>query len=100
MSPSELSATILAIVGIFLQLTFKYFPKVSTWYQAQSNKGLLMLAFVLTTSGVYFFLSCTPYAAQFGIGITCTTDSLFVLLKAIGTIALSQQLTYLFTRST
>lgn len=100
MTPIELSTTILAIIGIVLQLTFKYVPAAANWYQNHSNKGALMLGFVVITGGAYYALACSPYAAQLGIAIACTTDSVFLLLKAIFIVASSQQLAYLFTRGT
>ena len=98
MTPEQLSVLILAIVGAVLQLVFKYWPTAADWYQAQANKGPLMLAFVTVTGAVLFGLSCTPYAAQFGIGLACETNTIFTLLKAIFILATSQQLTYLYTR--
>jgi hypothetical protein len=99
MTPEQLSTIILTIVGIILQLVFKYAPKVKQWYEVQTNKGPIMLAVVVVTGAAYYGLSCTPYAATLGIGIACTVESAFTLLRAIGIIAIGQQLTYLFTRS-
>lgn len=98
MNATELSTLILSVVGVVLQLIFKYAPKVSDWYQNQANKGVLMLAFVVLTAGIMFALSCSPFAARLGISLSCTTDTVFQLLKAIFIVASSQQLTYLYTR--
>lgn len=98
MAPSEVASLLLGIVGVALQLVFKYVPKVSDWYQKQENKGLLMLGFVAAVAAVYFGLACTPLAGQFGIGLTCTVPDLFVLLRALFIIAGSQSITYLYTR--
>ena len=98
MTPTELSTIILAIVGIILQLVFKYVPKVNDWYQSHANKGALMLGFVVLTGGAYYALACSPFAAELGIAIACTQASIFLLLKAIFIVATSQQLTYLFGR--
>ena len=100
MTPEQLSTTILAIVGIFLQLIFKYVPAAAAWYQNHANKGALMLGMVALTGGAYYALACSPFAAQLGIAIACSTDSVFLLLKAIFIVASSQQLAYLFTRGT
>lgn len=99
MTPEQLSAVILTIVGIALQLLFKYAPRVQTWYEAQANKGPIMLAAVVLTGAAYYGLSCTPFAADLGIGISCTVESAFTLVRAIGIIAIGQQLTYLYTRA-
>ena len=100
MSPEQLSTVILGLVGVILQLIFKYVPKVKDWYEAQSNKGLIMLAFVAATSAIYFGLGCTSLAAMLGIQITCDIAGAFAMLQALFSIASTQQLTYLFTRRT
>jgi len=100
MAPTELSTTILAIVGIALQLIFKYIPATADWYQNHANKGALMLGMVALTGGAYYALACSPFAAQLGIAIACDQASVFTLLKAIFIVASSQQLAYLFTRGT
>lgn len=99
MTPTELSSLILAIAGAVLQIVFRYAPRVSDWYQAQENKGVLMLQFVTVTGAVYVGLSCTPFAADLGIAVTCGEDTVFTLLRAIFIVASSQQLAYLFTRN-
>ena len=99
MNPIELSTLLLVIVGVILQLIFKYTPRVRQWYEMRENKGLWMLMFVCLTGIAYAALSCTPYAADLGIGVTCGKDTVFTLLKAIFFIANSQQLTYLMTRN-
>jgi hypothetical protein len=98
MTPTELSVVILAIVGAGMQIAFRYAPRFSQWYQSLENKGAYALGFSALAGLAYFGLSCTPYAAQLNIAITCTTDSIFALLQSIFIIASSQQLTYLFTR--
>jgi hypothetical protein len=98
MTPDQLSVLILAIVGVILQLVFRYWPAAAKWYQDQPNKGPLMLGFVTITGGALFGLSCTPYAAQFGISLACETTTIFTILKAIFIVATSQQLAYLYTR--
>ena len=98
MSSNDLSLVILAVVGTVLQLVFRYFPPVQAWYSEQENKGLIMLAAVIVTSGAYFGLSCTPFAAQLGIQAVCNTDGAFEMLKALAIIATSNQLAYLFTK--
>jgi len=96
---TEQTATILlGIVGVLLQLAFKYAPKVSAWYQAQSNKGAVMLGFVVLTAALYFGVSCTPYAATFHISLACSDQGVIELLKAVFYIASGQSLTYLYTR--
>jgi hypothetical protein len=95
-TPQELVTIILGILGVLLQLAFQYLPKFSDWYQNQPNKGTLALAFSVGIGAVYFGLSCTPFAAQLKIALSCTQDGIFVLLNAVFIIATTQQLTYLF----
>ena len=94
LSPEQLSAIILAGVGVFLQIAFMYFGAFSQWYQNHPNKGLVSLLFAVGFGVIYFALSCTPWAAQFKIALTCTTDGIFVLGKAIFIIAVAQQTSY------
>jgi hypothetical protein len=89
-SPEELVTIILAILGILLQLAFRYGGKFSDWYQAHNNKGVLALAFSALIGVVYYGLSCTPYASQFNIALVCDQSGLFTTLHAIYLIALTQ----------
>ena len=97
MSPEQLATVILAIAGVVLQLIIRYAPKLSEWYAAQADKGILMLGFVVVVGFVYFGLSCTPFAEELGIVLSCSTSSLFGVLKAIFVIAGGQSLAYLYT---
>lgn len=98
-TPEQLVTIILGILGVLLQLAFRYLPKFSDWYQSQTNKGAIALAFSAGIGGVYFALSCSPYAAQLKIALACTQDGVFTLLNAIFIIATTQQLTFLFSRN-
>lgn len=99
MSDEQLVTVILGILGVLLQLTLKYAPNVSAWYQSHTRKGLIALALSFAIGAVYFGISCTPYAGQFKIALSCSQDGAFTLLNAIFIIASSQQLTYLVTRT-
>lgn len=98
MSAENLATVILGVLGVVLQLVFRYVPKVQAWYSAQTNKGAWMLLFVVLTGAGYFGLSCTPYAAQFGISLSCDQASVFTLLKALFIMASTNQLTYLISK--
>lgn len=99
MNPVELSAVILALLGIITSLLFEYFPKLSEWYAAQDgSKGWIMLAAVVVVSAGYFGVACTPFADQLGITLSCSGDGAFELLRAFFIIATGNQLTYLFTK--
>jgi len=95
---NELSVVLLAIVGAGIQLVFKYFPKLNTWYEAQSNKALIMVGVIAVVSLAYFGLSCTPFAATLGIVVACSTQGALQLGAAFIYILVSQQTTYLLTR--
>ena len=98
-TPENLATLILGIAGVALQIIFKFAPKISTWYDAQVNKGLWMLGFVVLTGTLYFGLSCTPLAGQFGIQVSCTVPDAVVMAKALFIIAAGQSLTYAYTRN-
>ena len=95
---NELSIIILAIVGAAIQMVFKYFPKLNTWYEAQSNKALIMVAVIAVVSLAYFGLSCTALAVTLGIVLACSTQGALQLAAAFVYILVSQQTTYLLTR--
>jgi hypothetical protein len=96
---NTLASIILGIAGVILSLIFSYFPVAQKWYDAQSNKGLLMLAFNVIVAGAYFGLSCTPFAAQFHISVSCDQNGVFNMLQALFVMASSNQLTLLFSKS-
>jgi hypothetical protein len=98
LAPDELATLLLGFVGIALQLVFRYVPKVSDWYQALENKGLWMLGFVVLSGVIYFGLSCTPLAGDLGIQLSCTLPDAYLVLKAIFIVAMSQSLTFLYTK--
>jgi hypothetical protein len=98
MTPEQLVTVILGILGVLLQLALKYAPKVSDWYQNHPNKGAVALGLSAGIGAIYFGLSCSPFAAQLKIILTCDQAGVFTLLNAIFIIATTQQLTYLFTR--
>jgi len=95
MTPDQLVLVILAILGALLQLALMYAPKFSDWYQNSPNKGLLALAFSAVIGGIYFALSCSPFAADFNIALSCTKDGVFTLVQAIYVIAITQQAAFL-----
>jgi hypothetical protein len=96
---NELSTIILGIAGVVLSLIFSYIPAVKTWYDAQANKGALMLGFNVIIAAVYFGLSCTPYAAQLNIGVSCDQPGLLILLQALSVIATANQVAYKFSNN-
>ena len=99
MNPEEFATLILAILGVLLQLAFKYAPTFSTWYQNHANKGTLALVFAAAIGVIYVALACTPFAVDLGIAVSCDKSSIFTLLKSIFIIANAQQLAYLFGKN-
>jgi hypothetical protein len=99
MTPEQLATTILAIVGVITQLLFMYIPALKKWLDASPNKGLIMLGVILVVSLIYFGLACSALAAQLNIFLSCDVAGAILLAKAFVIIALSQQMTYLFTRN-
>jgi len=99
MTPEQFATLILVILGIVLQLAFKYAPKFSDWYQNHANKGTLALVFAVAVGVVYSALACTPFAADLNIAVSCSNDTVFLLLRSIFIIASAQQVTYLYTKN-
>lgn len=98
MTAEQLVTVILSILGVLLQLALKYAPGLSTWYSNHPQKGLVALIASALIGVIYFGLSCTPFAVQLKIALSCTQESAFTLLYAIYIIAMAQQGTYLYTR--
>lgn len=98
MTSEQFVTLILAILGIILQLALKYAPRLSEWYQKQENKGVMALALSALIGVAYLALSCTPFALDLKISLTCSSSNIFILLEAIFKIAMAQQATYLYTR--
>ncbi len=90
---------ILGIVGALVSLVFSYVPAVKTWFDAQTNKGLIMLGVLVVVGLAYFGLSCTPFAAQLGITLACTQAGAVQLAQAIFALAAGNQLAYLFSNN-
>jgi len=95
MTPEQLVVVILAVLGALLQLAFMYAPKFSDWYQSSPNKGLLALGASAVVGLVYYGLSCTPFASELNIALSCSSGSAFVLIRAIYIIAITQQAAFL-----
>jgi len=95
MTPEQFVALILAVFGVLLQLAFQYAGGFATWYQNHAQKGLLALAFSAVIGGVIAGLACSPWAAQFNITLACDNNTIFVYLKAIYIIAITQQVAFL-----
>ena len=94
----KMESVILALVGSVLSLVFQYVPSAKVWFEGQSNKGLVMLALVALVSIGYFALSCLPFALQLGISISCSQSDAIELVKAFFVIAVSNQVTHLFSK--
>ena len=101
MTTEELVTVILAVLGVLIQLAIMYVPAVYKWYDESPNKGLLTLGIDAVIGAVYFGLGCVPLLAEWlKILLSCDVAGVFTLLQAIFMIALSQQLTYNFTKNT
>ena len=98
MTSEQLIVVILGILGVVLQFAYKYGGKFAEWFQNHPNKGLLALAGSVLVGLAYFGLSCTPFAVDFKIALSCDRQGAFTLLNAIFVIATTHQLTYLFTK--
>ena len=99
MTPNDLATLIMGIAGVLLQLVIQYLPVVSDWYQNLPNKGLAALVLDVVVGAALFGISCSPFAAELGVGLVCETATVFLLLKAIFILAVGQQGAYLFGRN-
>jgi hypothetical protein len=97
-TPASLQTIVLGIAGVLLSLLFTYVPAAKAWFDSKSNKGLLMLGFVILVSLAYFGLGCTSLAAQLSIAVTCDQAGILALGQMIVTVAMFNQTTFLFTQ--
>jgi len=93
----DLQTIILGIAGAVLSIAFSYIPELKAWFEAQKHQGLVMLGLVTLVGGVYFGLGCTSLAAQLQIAIACSLNGGLDLVRVVVTIAIGNQLTYLFS---
>lgn len=92
----ELAKILLGIYGAIISLVFLYYPEARTWFMSLPHQGIVMLGILGAITLVYFGLSCTPFAAQLHIAVSCSSSSVFDLLQAFYFLAIGNQLTYLF----
>ena len=98
MTPEQLSAFILAGVGIGIQLAIKLVPKFSDWYAGLENKGAWAVGFDVLFGLGFFGLGCIPLVVEMLNQVqflTCDVRGAFDLLQAVWIIVLSQQATFL-----
>ena len=55
---------LLGIVGVLVQILFRYVPWFSDWYLNLKQKGPVMFGIVLLVALGYFGLACWPVAAE------------------------------------
>ena len=96
---SDLTNVILFIVGMVVSTIFSYFPAVKIWYGNQQNNGWIMFVVTAIVSGAYFWLSCSPLAAQLNIQTSCTQLGAVTVFWGFVNCVIGNQLTYLTTGS-
>lgn len=85
-----------AIAGGVLSLLFSYVPGMNTWYAGLKSiyKRLIMALLLLLVAAAVFGLSCTDWAAAWGIEATCDQPGLQVMIGAFLTALVANQATY------
>lgn len=91
--------TLTAVAGAVLSLAFSYLPGLQGWYAALdgTTKRLVMLALLSATAAGCYALACTPYAAQWGIGVSCDAGGAVMLLRLLLSAAIANQAAYSLT---
>ena len=96
---TNLSDVLLAVAGAVLSLAFTYIPKLKDWWAAHNDiQAPIMLGIIAVVSAAYFGLACTPFAAQLGIVVPCTSDGAITVALAFVKITVANQATYLLTK--
>ena len=95
MTVEYLSAT----SAVILSLCFSYIPGLKQQYEALDGiyKRLVMLVLLGVVAGGALVLACTPYGAQFQIGVTCDQVGLAEVFKVFLAAMVANQATYAIT---
>ena len=95
MSVEYLSAT----SAVILSLCFSYIPGLKERYEAIDGiyKRLVMLLLLGVVAAGALLLACTPYGAQFQIGVTCDQIGLAEVFKVFMAAVIANQATYAIT---
>lgn len=85
-----------AIAGGLLSLGFSYIPGLNVWFAGLESiyKRLIMAGLLVLVSAVVFGLSCTSWAAAWGIAITCDQPGLQMLIGSFLAALVANQATY------
>jgi hypothetical protein len=96
-TPQELLTIFTVILGILIQVAVLRLPKVAQWYQSleSGKKGTYMIIATALIGIVYYGLSCTTFAVELNLRLYCSKDSLYLLLRTIGIMIVSQQTSYM-----
>lgn len=96
MELTPLATILLTIFGAAVSLAFRMIPKLADWYEKQhGKKAIIMIAFLLLISALYFGLGCTPMAGQLGITTACSWDGATTIIMAFITLLGSNQVAYI-----
>ena len=93
------SETLVSISAIVLSLLFSYIPSLAEKFDALDGayKRLVMLGLLVVVSATIFALSCTEYAMQLGINVSCTSEGAIGLLKLLIWAVMANQTAYAIT---
>lgn len=91
-----------AVAGAVLSLLFSYVPGLNVWYASLESiyKRLIMAAMLLLVAASVFGLSCTSWAAEWGIEVTCDQPGLQVAMQAFLFALIANQSMYLISEET
>jgi len=91
--------TLSSVAGAVLSLIFSYIPGAKQWYGALDGtyKRLVMALLLALTAAVVYALSCTGWAHEFGLVVTCDRQGLAALLRAFLSALVANQATYLIS---
>lgn len=98
MNEIELSVALAVVMSLF----FSYVPGASTWYKnlgvAKDDNGtrkrLVMLGFLVLTSGAAYGLACTSWGEGLNISLSCDQAGWTEALTALVAAAIANQSVY------
>ena len=94
--------TLSAVVGILLSLVFSYIPGLDVWFAGLETKWKqsIMGVSLLVVAAAVFGMSCTTWAANWNIELTCDQPGLQVLITNLIAALVANQSAYKITPQT
>lgn len=95
MTPEILSS----VTAVLLSLSMSYIPGIAPWYQALTSevKSSVMALLLIAVAAGATALACTGFGAELGVQISCDTNGVLVMIRALVAALVANQATYVLS---